>query len=146
ARPEDIPELAAQFMARLRARQGLTPPALLPDALELMQRYAWPGNARELANICERLAILFPGGAVGARELEQVLPVAAAPRGAAGAELDGAEAPLPPDLSGRIAEFERRLIQDALAEAGGSIAEAARRLRTDRPNLYRRMKRLGIER
>ncbi len=146
ARPDDIPELAAHFMARLHARQGLTPPALLPDALESMQRYAWPGNARELANICERLAILFPGGAVGTRELEQVLPDAAAHRSANGAQRDGAEAPAPLDLSARIAEFERRLIQEALSAAGGSIAEAARRLRTDRPNLYRRMKRLGIER
>src|SRR5690606_9841640 len=76
ARPEDVPELAAHFMARLQARQGLNPPALLPDALERLRRYAWPGNVRELANICERLAILYAGGAVGVRELAQVLPAA----------------------------------------------------------------------
>jgi two-component system nitrogen regulation response regulator NtrX len=41
-------------------------------------------------------------------------------------------------------EYERLLITRALAASNGNIAEAARRLKTDRPNLYRRMKRLGV--
>jgi DNA-binding NtrC family response regulator len=49
-------------------------------------------------------------------------------------------------LSDLLDEFETRVIQDSLAAAGGSITEAARRLQTDRPNLYRRMRRLGIDR
>jgi transcriptional regulator with GAF, ATPase, and Fis domain len=47
-------------------------------------------------------------------------------------------------LTDRLDSFERAVIARALAEAGGNIADAARRLHTDRPNLYRRMKRLGI--
>jgi two-component system nitrogen regulation response regulator NtrX len=42
-------------------------------------------------------------------------------------------------------DYERRLILRVLAESEGNVAEAARRLVTDRPNLYRRMKRLGID-
>jgi len=49
-----------------------------------------------------------------------------------------------PSLADRLDSFERTVIARALAEAGGNIADAARRLHTDRPNLYRRMKRLGI--
>ncbi len=45
----------------------------------------------------------------------------------------------------RLDGYERRLLLDAIQRAGGSVAEAARRLRTDRANLYRRMRRLGIE-
>jgi two-component system nitrogen regulation response regulator NtrX len=45
-----------------------------------------------------------------------------------------------------LESYERQLIQSALTTAGGNIAEAARRLNTDRPNLYRRMKRLEIRR
>jgi transcriptional regulator with GAF, ATPase, and Fis domain len=41
--------------------------------------------------------------------------------------------------------FERRLIENALSRSKGNVAEAARILSTDRPNLYRRMKRLGID-
>ncbi len=60
-----------------------------------------------------------------------------------------AAAPPPVDdfskpLSETLDDYERQLIARALAVAGGNVAEAARRLQTDRPNLYRRMRRLGI--
>ena len=47
-------------------------------------------------------------------------------------------------LSDTLDEYERVLITRALSSAAGNVAEAARRLKTDRPNLYRRMRRLGI--
>jgi DNA-binding NtrC family response regulator len=47
-------------------------------------------------------------------------------------------------LTETLDEYERVLITRALSVAGGNVAEAARRLQTDRPNLYRRMRRLGI--
>lgn len=47
-------------------------------------------------------------------------------------------------LSDMLDEYERTLITRALSVAGGNVAEAARRLKTDRPNLYRRMRRLNI--
>ena len=47
-------------------------------------------------------------------------------------------------LSETLDQYERMLITRALSVAGGNVADAARRLHTDRPNLYRRMKRLGI--
>ena len=47
-------------------------------------------------------------------------------------------------LGDQLDEYERLLIQRALQAANGVVAEAARRLQTDRPNLYRRMRRLGI--
>ena len=48
-------------------------------------------------------------------------------------------------LSEALDEFERSMITAAMARAEGNVAEAARVLRTDRANLYRRMRRLGIE-
>lgn len=53
-------------------------------------------------------------------------------------------ASLEQSLSDTLDEYERLLISRAVSVASGNIAEAARRLKTDRPNLYRRMKRLGI--
>jgi transcriptional regulator with GAF, ATPase, and Fis domain len=47
-------------------------------------------------------------------------------------------------LSDALDAYERRLIAAALAATSGNVAEAARRLQTDRPNLYRRMRRLGL--
>jgi len=48
-------------------------------------------------------------------------------------------------LSDALDQYERTLIARALSAAHGNVAEAARRLATDRANLYRRMRRLGIE-
>jgi two-component system nitrogen regulation response regulator NtrX len=138
-RLDDIAELAVHFLARLQARQGLVPPQLGAEALERLRRYPWPGNVRELANLCERLAILYPGRVLGEREVAAVLP-------------DGGSAPARVvrvghgALTEQLDAFEQELIEAALLEAGGNLAEAARHLQTDRPNLYRRMKRLGIER
>ena len=64
-------------------------------------------------------------------------------RGARGEPLPDATA-LDRPLSESLDEYERVLIMRALSVAGGNVAEAARRLKTDRPNLYRRMRRLGI--
>ncbi|MBC8088019.1 MAG: nitric oxide reductase transcription regulator, partial [Phycisphaerae bacterium] len=47
-------------------------------------------------------------------------------------------------LTDALDAYERQLIARALAATGGNVAEAARRLQTDRPNLYRRMRRLGL--
>jgi len=142
-RAEDIPELAAHFLARLQARHGLVPPVLLPDAIERLMRYPWPGNVRELANVCERLAILHPGREVGAREVASMLPDSGAVKeipGTAPVEVSGGS------LTERLDAYERALILAALEEADGNVADAARRLGTDRANLYRRMRRLEIER
>ena len=60
----------------------------------------------------------------------------------------GAPLPDPAQLEVPLTEtldaYERMLIMRAISSAAGNVAEAARRLRTDRPNLYRRMRRLGI--
>jgi two-component system nitrogen regulation response regulator NtrX len=112
------------------------------EALQLLSRHRWPGNVRELANIVERLAILHAGESVTAEDVGEVLP---APR-----DSSPTRAPLPDPasldqpLTETLDEFERAIIQRALSAAGGNVADAARRLKTDRPNLYRRMKRLGI--
>jgi len=134
----DVPELVGHFVARLHARDGLEPPRITGDAMQRLQAYDWPGNVRELANVCERLAILRAGRSVGPADLDGLV---GSPR-ATTTQSAGEELP----LHERIDAFERVLITQSLNEAAGSITEAARRLRTDRPNLYRRMRRLGIER
>jgi two-component system nitrogen regulation response regulator NtrX len=157
-RPDDVPALVAHFTALHHARTGRPAPGWSDEALALMARYRWPGNVRELANIVERLAILHAGEPVGATEVRRVVPVdangaapAARPRGdAAAPDVAPSAAPLPDaalleqPLGDALDAYERTLIVRALSVANGNVAEAARRLQTDRPNLYRRMRRLGI--
>jgi two-component system nitrogen regulation response regulator NtrX len=141
-RPGDIPALVRNFSALHRTRTGQKQPLWTDDALQLLSRHRWPGNVRELANIVERLAILHAGESVTAEDVQEVLP---APR-----DVSPTRAPLPDPaaldrpLTETLDEYERAIIQRALSAAGGNVADAARRLKTDRPNLYRRMKRLGI--
>jgi two-component system, NtrC family, nitrogen regulation response regulator NtrX len=111
------------------------------DALQALRDYPWPGNVRELANIVERLAILHPGETITAAEVNAVLPGDTDMRISAG----DPEAATVGALSEALDRYEKEIILNALESAAGNIAAAARRLNTDRPNLYRRMKRLGIE-
>jgi len=141
-RPDDIPALVQHFTALHRVRTGHPAASWTAEAVALLARYRWPGNVRELANIVERLAILHAGCAIDARAVRSVLPIArdTPPEAAPLPDPTALERP----LSDTLDEYERALITRALSTAGGNIAEAARRLKTDRPNLYRRMRRLGI--
>jgi len=143
-RLEDLPALVSHFTARYRARSGAAVPVWGEDAMQALARYRWPGNVRELANIVERLAILHGGERITGWHVREVLPVDDEPLGASIARVpsDTAEGDVP--LAEALDDYERTLITRALTAAAGNVAEAARRLQTDRPSLYRRMKRLGI--
>ena len=141
-RPGDIPALVAHFSEQNRARTGRRPPRWTDEALAMLVRYRWPGNVRELANIVERLGILYAGSDVDEGSLRAVLPVDGGTRPPAVPLPDPAA--LRESLSDTLDEHERTLIVRALSAAGGNVADASRRLKTDRANLYRRMRRLGI--
>jgi transcriptional regulator with GAF, ATPase, and Fis domain len=136
-RREDIAPLVQHFAARLAARLGR---AVRFDAgaVQLLTSCPWPGNVRELGNVMERLAILAAGDVVSADDVARVVPAESG-------------SPLPAEdwrdvsLAHALDSFERTLIARALSVARGNVAEAARRLATDRANLYRRMRRLGLE-
>jgi two-component system nitrogen regulation response regulator NtrX len=138
-RPGDLPLLVEHLRERLRHRQGLSVPDLSAEAMGVLASHAWPGNVRELLNLLERLAIFSAGTRVGPDAMRRLLdPPRAPPPGHLDRRAD------PRTLGERLEDFEAGLIRDALQAAGDNVAEAARRLRTDRANLYRRMKRLGI--
>jgi DNA-binding NtrC family response regulator len=138
-RMEDLPSLVAHLAHRVRP---VGTPRFSPHALEALSGYGWPGNVRELANIVERLLIVSRGESeIGVDGVAAVLPQASGIR----PQASGAAASIPElPLSDALDEHERRLIRDALARSNGNVAEAARILRTDRANLYRRMRRLGL--
>jgi two-component system nitrogen regulation response regulator NtrX len=132
-RLDDLPLLVAHLAERVRPRQAVT---FTPEALAAMAAYTWPGNVRELANVVERLSILS-GPVVDAAAVRPVL------RGSGPPAMPSAAVGVP--LTDALDEYERALITAALAQSDGNVAEASRILRTDRANLYRRLRRLGIE-
>jgi two-component system, NtrC family, nitrogen regulation response regulator NtrX len=137
-RLEDLPALVSHLAER--ARPG-HPVSFTEGALEALAAYSWPGNIRELANLVERLSIMS-GPIIDASAVRQVI------RGGGGNNSAPQPAPSPTlgrSLTEALDEFERGLITTALNQAQGNMAEAARILQTDRANLYRRMRRLGVE-
>lgn len=134
-RRSDVPELIAHFTQRWQMRAGRRAPVLDSAAIAALQSYDWPGNVRELANLCERIAILNEGRTVGEEEIARLLPE--------GSD-QIARNKLP--LNDRLDGYERDLIITALTRSHDNLADAAKLLQTDRANLYRRMRRLGIER
>jgi DNA-binding NtrC family response regulator len=60
-RRDDIPLLAAHFMARFGQEHDIEPPRLSPLTVSRMMQYDWPGNVRELENYIERSVIMYPG-------------------------------------------------------------------------------------
>ena len=140
-RVDDVPPLVRHFLARQTTRLGRTL-SIDAGALQLLVTYPWPGNVRELANLVERLAILASGDAITAPDVTRVLPSDGAVRAAAGAAWGGDQ---DTPLAATLDQYARQLIAAALSAAKGNVADAARRLSTDRANLYRRMRRLGLE-
>jgi two-component system nitrogen regulation response regulator NtrX len=130
-RPEDIPLLVEHFGAQISRETGGKPRTFAPAALDLLRRYPFPGNVRELRNVVERLLIMAPGRLIGADQVLAALPQKAVDATAAAR------------LSDAVREFERKEIEAALLAAGGSMTKAAARLGLERSHLYKKMKKLG---
>jgi len=94
-RPEDVPVLAARYLAELAARHGMPLCTLSPSAVEVLQAYAWPGNVRELENVLERAVMFSSGDEIDPDALTGFMAAGAGPDAAAG----GAAAAAAHDLS-----------------------------------------------
>ncbi|HEY4582265.1 MAG TPA: nitrogen regulation protein NR(I), partial [Lysobacter sp.] len=79
-RREDIPLLAAHFLAQAATRLGARVKRLDRDALDRLAAHGWPGNVRELENVCWRLAALAPGERIGGADVDAALGRVDAPR------------------------------------------------------------------
>ena len=120
---------------------GRQPPRLGADALERMRRYRWPGNVRELQNMMERAAVLCPGGVVDAAQLPVELSAETAPAAAPATEAETWE---DLEMQPRVEALERRLIGQALEQAGDNKAGAARLLRISERSLWYKIKKYGL--
>jgi DNA-binding NtrC family response regulator len=127
-RREDIPALAAHFLARYAARYRRTIQGLEPAALQMMLQYGWPGNVRELDHTIERAVLMARGERIEAANLGLN-----AQRGAA-QSMD--------EMS--LEAVEAILIRKALARANGNVSHAADALGLSRGALYRRIEKYGL--
>jgi len=132
-REDDVQLLAEHFVRTFAARQGKSIDHIPDDVMDLLKRYGWPGNIRELQNFIERAVILSPG------------PVLQPPI----ADLKLMVANQSPTADRTLAQMERDYIAEVLDQAGWVVAGcngAAARLGLPRTTLMSRMSKLGIHR
>ena len=145
-RSEDIALLAPHFLARAATLAGGAPKRFSAEALAALARLQWPGNVRQLENLCRRLAVLAPGREIGLADLPQAIagvPPAAAPaswdealRRWARQRLDAGDEGIHAEALGR---FERVLLEAALDAHGGHRQHAAKALGLGRNTLTRKL-------
>jgi DNA-binding NtrC family response regulator len=128
-RREDIPPLAAHFLARYAQRYRKQAQGIDPAALQIMLQYAWPGNVRELDHTMERAVLMAHSEFIESADLG--LSPAARPSAQSLEEMS-------------LESVESILIRKALSRAGGNVSQAAEALGLSRGALYRRMEKYGI--
>jgi two-component system response regulator AtoC len=137
-RPDDIPALAAHFLARhARLRPELGGMSLSEDALEALRAHRWPGNVRELEHALERAVVLADGPEVREQDLPET--VRAAPAGGGPSRVHGT---LSVKRETRLLEEE--LIRAALEKTGGNRTKAAELLELSYRALLYKIKDYGI--
>ena len=145
-RREDIPDLAAHILARLAVREGEAPRRLSAEALELLQRYDFPGNVRELENLLERACALCEGVEIGSGDLgvdADCTPLVVPAVG--GVERPGTP-PSDPGAPGDEGEAVERLrIIRALEQTRWNRSAAARSLGMTLRQLRYRLQKWGME-
>jgi len=137
-RKDDIPLLVNHFLEKYSTqnRSSSLVSRLSSEALSLLLHYNWPGNVRELENEIKRIYTLYPDTKIITEELlsESIRKY--------GPSLFSS--PILTPLKGLTDSFQQKLIEDALRETKGNIAQAAKLLDCNRPNLYKKMRQLKI--
>jgi two-component system, NtrC family, response regulator AtoC len=141
-RRDDVPLLAQVFLHELAADTDKPVHAISPEALEVLMRYNWPGNIRELHNAIERSLLSCKGDTIDARDLPHTILRSTGTTAAADSCLDSMGSS---DLDVWLEGVERRAILQALENSGGVQAQAARRLGISERSLWHRIKKLKIQ-
>jgi DNA-binding NtrC family response regulator len=131
-RPTDIALLVDHFLDRIAKQRGQGKVVIRNDALELIERYAWPGNVRQLENALQRLALLAGADPIGRTTIESDPTLKATLIGQSGR----------PTLS--LKQNERDRISEALQQAGGNRVGAAKLLGVSRATIFRKIKHYGL--
>jgi transcriptional regulator with GAF, ATPase, and Fis domain len=156
-RSDDIAMLATFFLQRAAASYQKPVTGFTSEALAVLHRYSWPGNIRELQNVVERAVLLCTSTVIRPQQLVEIGLRAAAAAGANGNGGTGATAPVPvaapaapstarrpTSLNETLRAEKRRRVEQALADAGGNRAVAARLLGMSSSNFARLLRRLGV--
>lgn len=151
--PEDIPLLTTHFLGQVARELKMPSRELTPDAVQLLVRYHFPGNVRELRNLIERAYILAQTEQIRVKDLP-ILSNDSSPKAVDTAEeepvkddfhqwLESLSHPL--SLRETLEEVERQCLIRALKASHGIQAKAARKLGLSRSDIFYKIKKHGLE-
>ena len=133
-RRDDVPLLASHFAARAAQRMGRTVTGISPKARACLIKYDWPGNVRELENAIERAVVLGASDLILPEDLpESVVDQAAA------------DEPAVSPLHEAVLDYKRRLIVNAIDQAGGNYTDAAKALGVHPNHFFRLIRTLNLK-
>jgi DNA-binding NtrC family response regulator len=167
-RPDDIAPLARHFIGRFAAEENKVVAGLTPEANDLLARFNWPGNVRQLENTIFRAVVLCDGSTLDVCDFPQIAAAMGVDANVRSAHApQGNYAPIntgvvergpsqhnspymisTTDASGhmrKLEELESEIIRLAILRYDGHMSEVARRLVIGRSTLYRKLKELGLE-
>jgi DNA-binding NtrC family response regulator len=131
----DLPRLVEQFLGDAARKHGKPARSLAPDTLALLMSYGWPGNVRELKNAVESMVLMGRSPVLG----PDTVPPYVRPGGPTVGALS--------TLSGvPLAEVERALVLNTLAQVGGNRERASQLLGLSTRTLYRKIAEFGLSR
>lgn len=137
-RTEDIESLIKHFLALFEDAHALTAPKFSKQALRVLKTYAWPGNIRELRNLCERLSILLAGRVIEPENLPSEFTAKVIANAPATSNFTLPETGLQLDT------LEADLIHQALNRTNGNRSKSAKLLGISRDTLLYRMQKHGF--
>jgi two-component system nitrogen regulation response regulator NtrX len=143
-RPEDIPLLVRHYLDYFCRENNLKTKRVTQAALDILQRYRWKGNVRELRNTVERLIIMSAGDSIDVADLPGGVRAPSAAAGTPGRNALEAEAV----KAGTLREFkdssERAFLVSKLRENAWNISKTAEVIDTPRSNLYKKLEQYHI--
>jgi two-component system nitrogen regulation response regulator NtrX len=138
-RKDDIPLLVRHFAELFARDNNFRPKRVTPAAMDVLQRYRWKGNIRELRNTVERLIIMTPTDSIDVPDLPESIRVDGPSRGP---DNDAVKA-------GTLREHkevsERAFLVQKLRETGWNISKTAELIDTPRSNLYKKLEQYNIK-
>lgn len=142
-RRTDIPLLLHHFIHHFNAGKGRSLQGVIPEAMDALINYPWPGNIRELENLIERLAILKGSGMIDVSDLPE--HYRAKSTGVVATSIDQLDLPeTGMDFNSAVDAYENALILQALEKTGWNRNQAAVLLKLNRTTLVEKIKKKGL--
>jgi len=135
-RTEDIEILVKHFLAQFSANYSIVAPKFNKQTIKVLRAYSWPGNIRELRNLCERLSILLSGQVIEPENLPHEFT--------SNVITQGDSIFILPERGINLDDLEADMIHQALQRTNGNRSKSARLLGLSRDTLLYRIKKHGI--